>query len=169
MTSMRNELILFIIETTKFNSRTFELRALFNHFDDSYKLSLEDSSDEIFLIILNKSSKEKSKAWLRFDIEHENKRITIFVDFDATHCFITRRIIDLLRLKLQLFSNRVQLESDKSVDVVDVTKFTWRKSEFYISTSCVILNIKNDLILDENFWKKYRLTSDYETMSIRVR
>ena len=62
----------------------------------------------------------------------------------------------------------MQLESDKFVDVVDVTKFTWRKSEFHISTSCVILNMKNDLILDENFWKKYRLTSDYETISIRV-
>ena len=59
---MRNELILLIIEIAKSNSRTFELKTLLDHFDDSYELSLEDSSDEIFLIILNKSSKEKSKT-----------------------------------------------------------------------------------------------------------
>ena len=168
MTSMRNKLILLIIEITKSNSRTFEFRALSNHFDNSYKLFLEDSSDEIFLIILNKSSKEKSKAWLRFDIKYESKRITIFVDFNVTYCFIARRIVDLLRLKLQLFSDRVQLENDKSIDIVDITKFTWRKNEFHISTSCMILNMKNDLILNENFWKKYRLTSDYKIISIRV-
>ena len=59
---MRNELILLIIETAKSNSKTFELKVLLDHFDDSYELFFEDSSDEIFLIILNRSSKRKSKT-----------------------------------------------------------------------------------------------------------
>ena len=59
---MRNKLILLIIETAKFNSRTFKFKTLLNYFDDSYELSFEDSSNKMFLIILNKSSKEKLKT-----------------------------------------------------------------------------------------------------------
>ena len=31
-----------------------------------------------------------------------------------------------------------------------------------------MLNIKNDLILNENFWQKYCLISDYNTLNIRI-
>ena len=31
-----------------------------------------------------------------------------------------------------------------------------------------MLNMKNDFILDENFWQNYRLCSDYEILEIRI-
>ena len=32
-----------------------------------------------------------------------------------------------------------------------------------------VLDIKNDLILDENFWREYRLIFGYETLEIGVK
>ena len=123
----------------------------------------------MFLIVLNRDDQRRSKAWLRFDIIVSDRRITIFVDFEISHCFIARRIVDLLRLKLQHIFERVRLESDKTVDVVDIARLSWCKDKFHMTTKCVVLDMKNDLILDENFWRKYRLTFNYETLELRVR
>ena len=123
----------------------------------------------MLLIVLNRDDQRKSKAWLRFDIIVSDRRITIFVDFEISHCFIARRIIDLLRLKLQHIFERVRLESDKIIDVVDIARLSWYKDEFHTIIECVVLDMKNDLILNENFWREYRLTSDYETLELRVK
>ena len=44
----------------------------------------------------------------------------------------------------------------------------WDRDEFHIITEYIILNIKNNLILSENFWQKYRLIFDYDTLNIHV-
>ena len=122
----------------------------------------------MFLINLNVNER-MSKTWFRFDVDaKEERRIAVFVDSNVSHCFIAQRIVDFLRLKLQHFSDRVQLKNDKTVDVVDFTKFNWSKNEFHTIIDCLILNMNNDLILNENFWQKYRLVSDYNTFDMRV-
>ena len=62
----------------------------------------------------------------------------------------------------------MQLKNDKIVDVVDFTKFNWNKNEFHTIIDCLIFNMNNDLILNENFWQKYRLIFDYNTFDMRV-
>ena len=122
----------------------------------------------MFLINLN-ANRRMSKAWLRFDVNaKKERRVAVFANSDVFHCFIAQRIVDLLRLKLQHFFGKVQLKSDKIVDVVDFTKFSWGKDEFHTIIDCLIFNMDNDLILDENFWQKYRLVFDYNTLDMRV-
>ena len=62
----------------------------------------------------------------------------------------------------------MRLKKDKTVDVVDIIQLQWDRGGFHIIIECIILNMKNDLILDENFWQKYHLIFDYDTLSIRV-
>ena len=62
----------------------------------------------------------------------------------------------------------MRLKKDKIVDVVNIIQLQWNRDEFHIIIECIILNMKNDLILSENFWQKYRLIFDYDTLSIRV-
>ena len=44
------------------------------------------------------------------------------------------------------------LKRDKIVDVVDIIQLQWNRDEFHIIIKYIILNMKNDLILNENFW-----------------
>ena len=62
----------------------------------------------------------------------------------------------------------MRLKEDKIVDIVDIIQLQWNRDEFHIIIKCIILNMKNDLILNENFWQKYRLIFDYDTLNIRV-
>ena len=137
--------------------------------NDSYESSLRSSDEMMILICLNKNDQRRSKTWLRFDVDANDIKVIIFADSDVIHCFIVKRFVDLLELKLQLFSDKMRLKSDKSVDVMSFTKFKWSKNEFHIETECIILNMKNDLILNENFWQKYRLFFDYDIMKIKIR
>ena len=50
-------------------------------------------------------------------------RVTIFADSSVIHCFIVKRLVDQLELKIQFFFDSVRLKSDKFVDVIDFTKF----------------------------------------------
>ena len=43
------------------------------------------------------------------------------------------------------------------------------KNEFYTKIEYIILNIKNNLILNENFWQKYRLFFDYNIIKIKIK
>ena len=60
------------------------------------------------------------------------------------------------------------MKKNKIVDVVDIIQLQWNRDEFHIIIECIILNMKNDLILNENFWQKYCLIFDYNTLNIRV-
>ena len=62
----------------------------------------------------------------------------------------------------------MQLKKNKTVDVVDITQLQWNRDEFHTIIECIILNMKNDLILNENFWQKYCLIFNYDTLSIRI-
>ena len=62
----------------------------------------------------------------------------------------------------------MRLKKNKIVDVVDIIQLQWGRGEFHIIIKCIILNMKNDLILGENFWQKYHLTFDYDILNIRV-
>ena len=62
----------------------------------------------------------------------------------------------------------MRLKSDKIVDVVNSIQIFWIKDEFRITIDCMMLNMKNDLILNENFWQNYRLCLDYDIMSVKV-
>ena len=106
---------------------------------------------------------------MRFDIDIENDRkISTFANSNISHCFIAQRIIDQLKLKLQYFFDKMRLKSDKIVDVVDFVSYKWNKNEFYTIFDYLVFNMKNDLILNENFWQKYRLIFDYDTLKMRV-
>ena len=60
------------------------------------------------------------------------------------------------------------LKRNKTVDVVDIIQLQWNRDEFHIIIECIILNMKNDLILSENIWQKYHLIFNYDTLNIRV-
>ena len=45
----------------------------------------------------------------------------------------------------------MRLKKNKTVNVVDIIQLQWNRDEFHIITECIILNMKNDLILNENF------------------
>ena len=122
----------------------------------------------MFLIIIERSDRRKFNAWLRFDIIVKRQRMSIFVDSNVSYCFIVQRIVDLLKLNLQHIFDKVQLKKNKIVNVVDIIQLQWNRDEFHIIIECIILNIKNDLILNENFWQEYYLIFDYDTLSIRV-
>ena len=73
----------------------------------------------MFLIVLNRDDQRRSKAWLRFDIIVSDRRITIFVDFKISHCFIVRRIVDLLKLKLQhIFEKLLRKDAETFLYVI---------------------------------------------------
>ena len=71
-------------------------------------------------------------------------------------------------MKLQHIFDRMRLKKDKIVDIVDIIQLQWNRDEFHTITECIILNMKNDLILNENFWQEYCLIFDYDTLDIRV-
>ena len=62
----------------------------------------------------------------------------------------------------------MRLKKNKIINVVDIIQLQWNRDEFYIIIECIILNMKNDLILSENFWQKYCLIFDYNMLNIRV-
>ena len=62
----------------------------------------------------------------------------------------------------------MRLKNDKIVDVVDSTQIFWIENEFRITIDCIMLNMKNDLILNENFWQNYRLCLDYDIMNVKI-
>ena len=135
---------------------------------DSYEFKQQDVADEMFLIIIEKSDRRRFNAWLRFNIVVKEQRVSIFVDSNVSYCFIVQHIVDLLKLKLQHISDKMRLKKDKIVDVVDIIQLQWGRDEFHIIIECIILNMENDLILGENFWQKYCLIFDYDTLNIRV-
>ena len=71
-------------------------------------------------------------------------------------------------MKLQYFFDKIRLKNNKIVDVVNFVSYKWNKNEFHTIFDYLVFNIKNDLILNENFWQKYRLIFDYDTLKIRV-
>ena len=149
------------VETPKFWN--FEIRG-----ESSYISKVQSEDELVFLTSLD-ANRRMPKAWLRFDVNAEKKRrVVVFANSNVFYCFIVQRIVDLLKLKLQHFFDRVQLESGKIVDVVGFTKFSWGKDGFHTITDCLVLNMDNDLILGENFWQKYRLVFDYNTLGMRV-
>ena len=122
----------------------------------------------MYLICLNENNKRISKTWLRFDVNVNDHSISTFENSKIFHCFLTQRIINQLNLKLQQFFNKMRLKNDKIVDVVNFCEITWNKDEFYILIHCTMLNIKDDLILNENFWQNYRLNLDYNTLKVKI-
>lgn len=134
----------------------------------SHDPKIDDPGGGMFLSSLDKTEERPKKTWLRFDVVDGQYRITVFADSGATHCFIARRVVDLLGLELEHASGEVRLEGGKSVDVVGAVNYTWRKGGFQTTTRCIVLDMENDLILGENFWQEYRLSPDYETLGVRV-
>ena len=73
-----------------------------------------------------------------------------------------------MKLKLQHFFDKVRLKSDKTVDVVNSIQISWIKNEFRITIDYMMLNMKNDFILNENLWQNYRLCFNYDVFEIKV-
>ena len=46
----------------------------------------------------------------------------------------------------------MRLKSDKIIDVVNLIQIFYIKHKFRITIDCMILNMKNDFILNKNFW-----------------
>ena len=63
----------------------------------------------------------------------------------------------------------MRLKNDKIVSIVDFIQITWNKKKFHIIIDCKILNMKNDFILNENFWQNYRLYFDYDTFECKIK
>lgn len=136
---------------------------------ESYDSPLRSPDRFMVLTCLDRCDQRRPKAWLRFDIDVNGTRISVFADSGASHCFIAKRIVDLLGLEVQHSSGRVRLEGGKTVDVVGSTKLKWSKGGFHTNTDCIVLDMENDLILGENFWQEYRLSPDYDTMGVKVK
>ena len=62
----------------------------------------------------------------------------------------------------------MRLKNDKIIDVVDSIQIFWIKNKFRITIDYIMLNMKNDLILNENFWQNYRLCFDYDIMNVKI-
>ena len=122
----------------------------------------------MFLIVIKRNDRRKFNAWLRFNIIVKKQQMSIFVNSSASHCFIIQHIVDLLKLKLQHIFDRMWLKKNKTIDIVDIIQLQWNRNEFHIIIECIILNMKNDLILNENFWQKFYLIFNYDTLNIRV-
>ena len=108
------------------------------------------------------------ERWMRFDLEVSGQSLEAFADSGATHCFIAKRIVNLLGLELQQSSGRVRLEGGKTVDILGATELQWSYGTFSTTTSCKVLDMDHDLILGEDFWKEYRLVPDYDTLGVQI-
>ena len=121
------------------------------------------------LFCLNFHNLRISKTWLRFDVNANERIVSIFIDSKISHCFLAQRIVDQLKLKLQQSSDRMRLKSDKIISIVDFIQIIWNKKKFHITIDCKMLNMKNDFILNENFWQNYRLCFDYDTLECKIK
>ena len=167
MTQISFALIISIF-AKRFDEKTFKFWIFATRDDFSYIFITLTKNDLMRLICLNEN-KRISNAWLRFDINVKNdRRISTFANSNVSHCFIAQRIVDQLKLKLQYFLNKIRLKNDKTIDVVDFVSYEWNKNKFHTIFDYLVFNIKNDLILNENFWQKYRLIFDYDTLKMRV-
>ena len=153
----------------KINLKTFKLWTFDIRQKESYEQCVQIRNDFMKLFCLNFHNLRMSKTWLCFDVNANERIVSIFVDSEISHCFLAQRIVDQLKLKLQQFSDRVRLKSDKIVSIVDFTQITWNKEEFHIIIDCKMLNMKNDFILNENFWQDYRLCFDYDTFECKIK
>ena len=170
--AIKNKQILFTlilsIFAKRFDEKTFKFWTFATRDDFSYIFIILTKNYLMKLICLNEN-KRISKTWLRFNIDIKNDRkVLTFANSNVSHCFIAQHIVNQLRLKLQYFFDKMRLKNNKIVDVVDFVSYKWNKNKFYTIFDCLIFNIKNDLILNENFWQKYRLIFDYDTLKIRV-
>ena len=136
--------------------------------NESYEQCTQARNDLMKLICLNFHSKRMSKTWLRFDMKAHDYTVSIFVNSETSHCFFAQRIVNQLKLKLQQFFDKMRLKSDKIVSIIDFTQITWSKKKFHIIINCKMLDMKNDFILNENFWQNYRLCFDYDTFDCKI-
>ncbi len=66
---------------------------------------------DMSLTVMNKDSSE----WLQFDVVMRESWVHVFVNSDTLHCYLIKRVVDHLNLKLENFSDSIWLEKDKWV------------------------------------------------------
>ena len=85
------------------------------HVTDDYDVM---KSDE-FLAAMNITDQCSSK-WLCFDTILNKNRVHVFADSETSHCYLIKRVVDCLNLKLKISSDSIQLKEEKSILMVEV-------------------------------------------------
>ena len=108
--------------------------------------------------------------WLRFDASMHQHRVHIFVDSGASNCYLSKRIVDQLGLEMKRTEERsvVHLEGGKTIPTLGFVQAMWQKNGFSDCTKFIVLDMRNDVILGQDFWIKYQLVPDYVSLRVRV-
>ena len=62
----------------------------------------------------------------------------------------------------------IHLEGGKTILTLSFVQATWQKNGFSDCTKFIVLDMRNDMILGQDFWIKYQLVPDYVSLRVRV-
>ena len=95
--------------------------------------------------------------WLQFDVFMHQHWVHIFVDSEASNCYLSKRIVNQLKLEMKQTEKRsvIYLKEDKTILTLSFIQIMWQKNDFSDCTKFIVLNMRNDVILEQNFWIKY--------------
>ena len=108
--------------------------------------------------------------WLQFDVFIHQYWVHIFVDSGASNCYLSKRIVNQLELEMKQTEKRsvIHLKEGKTLLTLGFVQAMWQKNDFSDCTKFIVLNMRNNMILEQDFWIKYQLVPNYVSLRVRV-